>query len=266
MARHDLGKAAPSADLFPRPGATRWPGDLAPRGGGSSIGEVAAPGVDRWYWDYWRRLEIREERRATLRAPCIHWFWSERFNQVEALLFSLASSCERILDYGAGDQRLKQKFLSHGFAGRYETLDPSPDTAPTYATLSQVDGTYDAIFCLEVIEHMSLNEFVLLMDAFGRLLEAGGLLAISTPNPLSIVPMWAADAGHVQQFPLADLTADLVLRGYEIEPYRVKLGPPPRGLARRARFTAKRALCYLLDVDYAEGLLVIGRRASAGKS
>lgn len=215
--------------------------------------------VDKWYRDYWKRLRMREQLQATLRAPCIHWYWSAAMNEVEELLYRRTVGASRILDYGAGDGRLKGKFLMRGFKGQYETLDLSPENPHTYASLAEVVGRYDAIFCLEVIEHMSLNEYVELMDEFRRRLKIGGLLAVSTPNPLCVVPMWSLDAGHIQQFPLADLAADFVIRGYDIEAFRVRLGEAPTGWSRRARFFAQRALCYLLSVDYAHGLLVIGK-------
>jgi hypothetical protein len=106
---------------------------------------------------------------------------------------------------------------------------------------------------------MCLNDYVDLMDEFGNLLSPGGTLIIGTPNPLCVVPMWAGDPGHVQQYPLADLAADFVVRGYEVEAFRVRYGAWPAGLPR-LRFLAMRILCYLLSVDYAHGIVVIGKR------
>jgi 2-polyprenyl-3-methyl-5-hydroxy-6-metoxy-1,4-benzoquinol methylase len=179
-------------------------------------------------------------------------------NEVEELLYTRTEGRNRILDYGAGDGRLKHKFLACGFKGKYETLDISSESLHTYASLAEIVGTYDAIFCLEVIEHMSLNDYVELMDEFQRLLKPCGLLAVSTPNPLCVVPMWAQDAWHIQQFPLADLAADFVIRGYDIEVFRVRLGKH-QDWTRRAKFFIQRVLCYLLNVDYAHGLLIIGK-------
>jgi hypothetical protein len=86
---------------------------------------------------------------------------------------------------------------------------------------------------------------------------------VSTPNPLCVSPMRAADAGHAQQFPLGDLAADFAIRGLSLETYRVLLGPPLRGVAPRLRSLARRVLCYLLGVDHAHGLLVIGTKNGA---
>ncbi|MGD0506347.1 MAG: methyltransferase domain-containing protein [Terriglobales bacterium] len=182
-----------------------------------------------------------------------------QLNEMEQAIFNHTKPASRLLDYGAGDKRLKGKFVSAGFKGRYETLDISAENEHEYSLISQVKGHFDAILCLEVIEHMSLNEYVDLMDEFGKLLSPGGTLIIGTPNPLCVVPMWAGDPGHVQQFPLADLAADFVVRGYEVEAFRVRYGAWPKGLPR-LRFLAMRILCYLLSVDYAQGIVVIGKK------
>jgi|SRR5208282_447318 len=215
--------------------------------------------VDKWYRDYWKRLQAREKLNATLRAPCVNWYWSEDFNPVERLIYGRAKDAHRILDYGAGEERLKRKFITAGFTGQYDTFDLSSEHEHTYGSRELLQAGYDAIFCLEVVEHMTLNDYVNLMDEFDRLLAPGGLLVVSTPNPLCIVPMWSLDAGHIQQFPLADLAADFVVRGYEIEAFRMRLGSPD-GVRRRVRLLLQRALCYLLSTDYAHGQVIMGRK------
>jgi len=215
--------------------------------------------VDKWYRNYWARHQAREVMNRTLRAPCLSCEDCATLNEMEQAIFDHTKDANRLLDYGAGDKRLKGKFLAAGFKGRYETLDLSAEDEHEYVSLSQVEGQFDAILCLEVIEHMSLNDYVDLMDEFGKLLCPGGTLVIGTPNPLCVVPMWAGDAGHVQQYPLSDLAADFVVRGHEVKAFRVRYGAWPKGLPR-LRFLAMRALCYLLSVDYAHGLIVIGKK------
>jgi hypothetical protein len=215
--------------------------------------------VDKWYRNYWARHQAREVMNRTLRARCLSCEDCAQLNEMEQAIFNHTKHARRLLDYGAGDKPLKGKFVSAGFKGRYETLDMSAEDEHEYSSISQVTGQFDAILCLEVIEHMSLNDYVDLMDEFGSLLGLDGTLVIGTPNPLCVVPMWAGDPGHVQQYPLADLAADLVVRGYNVEAFRVRYGAWPNGLAR-LRFLAMRILCYLLSVDYAQGIVVIGKR------
>lgn len=195
----------------------------------------------------------------TLRARCLSCKVGPELNEMEQVIFDRSRHASRLLDFGAGDKTLKTKFLRAGFKGRYETLDLSAEDEHEYSSVFQVTGRFDAILCLEVIEHMTLNDYVDLMNEFGKLLGPEGILIIGTPNPLCVVPMWAGDAGHVQQYPLADLAADFVVRGYKVEAFRVRYGPWPKGLAR-LRFLATRILCYLLSVDYAHGIVVIGKK------
>jgi predicted SAM-dependent methyltransferase len=223
----------------------------------TSLSEKPHSDVDLWYRNYWRRLQAREQVLASIRAPRTHWYWSEGLNEAEEIIFERTDHAARILDFGAGEARLKRKFLAAGYEGEYHTLDLSTEQEHTFYELSQVKGQYDAILCLEVIEHMALNEYVDLMDAFQGLLLPGGILVLSTPNPLCVAPMWALDAGHIQQYPLADLLADFEVRGYQVEAYRICLGRRPSGWPA-IKLMIGRLLCYFLNVDYAQGLLLIG--------
>jgi SAM-dependent methyltransferase len=215
--------------------------------------------VDKWYRNYWARHKAREVMYQTLRAPCLSCEDCVELNEMEQAIFNHTKEANRLLDFGAGDKRLKDKFQAAGFQGRYETLDMSLEDAHEYSSISQITGRFDAILCLEVIEHMSLNDYVDLMDEFDKLLNPDGTLIIGTPNPLCVVPMWAGDPGHVQQYPLADLAADFVVRGYSVEAFRVRYGAWPKGIPK-LRFLAMRVLCYLLSVDYAHGIVVIGKK------
>jgi SAM-dependent methyltransferase len=218
--------------------------------------------VDKWYRDYWARYQERIKLNRTLRARCFSSDQEGGLNEIQKIIFDRTKNAARILDFGAGDNRVKRKFLVAGFKGRYETLDFADSPDHEYSDLSQVQGKVDAIFCLEVIEHMTLNEYVDLMDEFGKLLNPGGFIVIGTPNPLCIVPMWSLDTGHIQQYPMADLAADLVVRGFDVEAFRVWHGPWPKGMRKRLRLFVMRALCYVLSVDYAHGLVVIGKKKS----
>jgi len=219
--------------------------------------------VDKWYRDYWARHKARDVMYQTLRAPCLSCEDRAELNEYEQAIFDRTRHAARLLDFGGGDNRLKRKYLAAGFQGRYETLDISSEEKHEYSSLSEISGKFDAILCLEVIEHISLNDYVDLMDALGSLLNDGGVLVLSTPNPLCVVPMWAGDPGHVQQYPIADLAADLVIRGYQVEAFRVRYGAWPRGITPRLRLLAARALCYILSVDYAHGIVVIGKKPAA---
>ncbi len=211
------------------------------------------------YRHYWRRMELRGQAER-YRAPCLHWYHSEALNPTERVVFDRVRAAGRLLDFGAGDLRVKRKFGAAGFAGRHETLDVSEEFPHDYADLGQVSGRFGAVLCLEVLEHLPLTAFDPVVGRLCELLEPGGVLVISTPNPLCVVSMWARDAGHIQQYPLHDLIAALLARGLAVEPFRVRFVPARPSVSQRLRLLSQRGLCYLLGVDYADGLLVIGTR------
>jgi SAM-dependent methyltransferase len=211
------------------------------------------------YRHYWRRMEFREQAER-YRAPCLRWHHSDGLNPTERVVFDRVRAAGRLLDFGAGDLRLKRKFSAAGFTGRYETLDVSGEFPHEYADLGQVSGLFGAILCLEVLEHLPLTEFDTVVGRLCELLEPGGVLVISTPNPLCVVPMWARDSGHIQQYPLHDLIAALLARDLAVDPFRVRFVPAAPSVSQRLRLLSQRVLCYLLSVDYADGLLVVGTK------
>ena len=132
------------------------------------------------YKDYWRRMAFREEAQR-YRAPCLDWYHTKRLNPAEEVVFERVKGAGRLLDFGAGDLRLKEKFLRAGFRGRYETLDLSEEFPHDYTQIGDVRGRFAAILCLEVIEHMPLASFDPTVTALCDLLEPGGMAVISTP-------------------------------------------------------------------------------------
>jgi 2-polyprenyl-3-methyl-5-hydroxy-6-metoxy-1,4-benzoquinol methylase len=65
--------------------------------------------------------------------------------------------------------------------------------------LPDAAGTFDAIYCLEVIEHLFENQVVNLMARCARLLRPGGRLLLTTPNYRGLWPAleFAMDRAHV---------------------------------------------------------------------
>jgi len=101
----------------------------------------------------------------------------------------------RILDAGAGEQRFK-KFCSHlnyvaqdfaqydgkgNEAGlQTQTWDQSKlDIVSDITAIPEPDASFDAIFCVEVFEH--LPDPVLAIKEFSRLLKPGGALILTAP-------------------------------------------------------------------------------------
>src|ERR1035437_9076283 len=107
---------------------------------------------------------------------------------------------------------------------------------------------------------MPLAEGLVLRDRLLEWLAPGGTLVLSTPNPACILSPFAADETHQHLYPLQDLIAWAMSRGFEVEARRVKLLPERLGLGKRVRLAVQRVLVYFVGPDRADGLLLIARK------
>lgn len=208
---------------------------------------------------YWHRLKLRDTAMA-IPAPCINWQRSESLNQVERLIWDRVHNTSRILDFGSGDQSLRKKFLAAGYAGSYETFDVSPEFPTTYRLASEISGSFDAVICLEVIEHMPMEEGLALRARLLSWVAPGGWLILSTPNPRCIVSPFAADETHRHLYPLHDLLTWSLAVDLQPEARRVRILPDQISWRTRFRSFLQRVLCYAIGADYANGLLIMAHR------
>jgi len=212
---------------------------------------------------YWTRLDLREKA-YDVPAPCISWRRVPGLNEVEALVWATVRGASTLLDYGSGDQSLRRKLLEAGYQGRYETFDLSDEFPTTHRQAEDIRGPFDAVLCLEVIEHLPLEAGMALRDRLVDLLAPGGVLVLSTPNPACVVSPFASDETHLHLYPLRDLVAWARGRGLAVEARRVQVLPPRVSVGLRMRLLARRVLCAILGADRADGLLLICRRPPAG--
>ena len=193
-------------------------------------------------------------------APCIYWQRSESLNEVERLTWQRVKDVDRILDYGAGDQALRQKFLAAGYRGSYETFDVSPEFETTWSDPEAIRGPFGAVLCLEVIEHMRLPEGLALRDRLLSLVKPGGWFVLSTPNPACILSPFSGDETHLHLYPLHDLITWALAAGLDVEARRVKMLPDRVTLKTHVQIAAQRIICYLAGADRADGLILFGQR------
>jgi 2-polyprenyl-3-methyl-5-hydroxy-6-metoxy-1,4-benzoquinol methylase len=102
-----------------------------------------------------------------------------------------------VLDIGAGDLRIMRKLRNAGYTGEYHTQDISAEYSYTYKSLSEVKRTYGTILCLDVIEHLSLQEGLALIDTVVGMLEENGVLILLTANARSINSPLSWDMTHL---------------------------------------------------------------------
>ena len=222
---------------------------------------MSAIGGNTTFGNYWERIRLRE-RAMAIPAPCVTWQRMEAFNEAERIIWDRVKGASRILDFGCGDQSLRKKFLAAGYGGSYETYDASREFPTTWDDPGQIEGPFGAVICLEVIEHMPLSEGLALRDRLLSWVGPGGWLILSTPNPACIVSPFSRDETHVHLYPLHDLLTWALAAGLTPEARRVRLLPERLTLPMRWRILAQRVACYALATDYADGLLLLARRAN----
>ena len=176
-----------------------------------------------------------------------------RPSEAHKLLLEYILSAKSVLDFGAGSLLFKKMAVHNGFKGFYKTLDIGKDASYDYKDISEIQEKFDLILCLEVIEHIPLEEFLQLAGSFKNRLNVNGKLIITTPNIHHINHFWKTDITHIRPYPYTDLCAILDSYGYKnVRIYR---------FAWRTcgffKFLVKRILTRILEVDYATNICVI---------
>jgi hypothetical protein len=211
------------------------------------------------YRTYWQRKEML--RRSFPTFPVRRWWESDGLCEIEQVYFEAARNARSLLDVGAGDLRIQKKFRSAGFRGEYHTQDVGGENRYTYRDLNEVKGRYEAILCLDVLEHLPLVQGLTLVDTMVRLLEPGGTLVIQTPNAAYLPDPRSWDMTHVHVYNLPDLYAYLICEKLEVTGYRVELVGFQEGVVRKLKRAAASYLKQkLLGCDFANNIAVVARR------
>lgn len=158
---------------------------------------------------------------------------STRFRRAAALARVPAGA--RVLDIGAREGGLR-KYLPEDV--KYQGIDIAPEFASeSVLTLDISEGipfpdqSYDAVFCIEVLEHVP-NPFA----AFGeihRVLRDGGVLIVSVPNPYHLKEIvWNVfrtpdRQGHIYSWTRQAMTKLAEMNGFRIHAYGGTYLHPP---------------------------------------
>lgn len=158
---------------------------------------------------------------------------STRFRRAAALARVPAGA--RVLDIGAREGGLR-KYLPEDV--KYQGIDITPEFASESVLTRDIsegipfpDQSYDAVFCIEVLEHVP-NPFA----AFGeinRVLRDGGVLIVSVPNPYHLKEIvWNVfrtpdRQGHIYSWTRQAMTKLAEMNGFRINAYGGTYLHPP---------------------------------------
>jgi 2-polyprenyl-3-methyl-5-hydroxy-6-metoxy-1,4-benzoquinol methylase len=182
------------------------------------------------------------QHRALTEGFVVQRFWHAEKSRMIGK-FSRPQAGERVLDIGCGSGVISDVLRS--FGASVIAVDGNPD-AISYARrtfgdsgiefhLGQVDevsakrGSIDRSYCLEVIEHLYLNQVESLFRRVSDLTRPGGTLTLTTPNYHGVWPAieWTLDLieavphldgdQHVTRFTAKSLRALLEKTGWRVD-------------------------------------------------
>jgi SAM-dependent methyltransferase len=193
-------------------------------------------------------------------ASSARWssIWSFR---VVRFLLDLASQnripVQSVLDVGATD-RLHEPLARERWSGCvYKSFDIDRTNTHDYHEFGDIDQQFDLVLLLEVLEHVPPKVAVELMTQCVKACRPGGYVLASVPNVYT--PGIQLEWTHIAPFHYTDLLGLLSWAGLEVV-----------DAARLYSATRKRRLLHqyllhplhrALDVDYAQSVVALGRKA-----
>jgi len=214
---------------------------------------------DLVYLNYWRRKELLSSKLPIF--PLLKWWVSDDLCQSEELIYSEIRSRDKVLDVGAGDLKIMQKFHQAGYSGVYHTQDIGSEFKYDYASLDEIKHDYSAILCLDVIEHLPLTEGLYLIHQLIDLLSPDGVLIIQTPNARCVRNPLISDITHLHCYNLPDLWSYLTCMGLKVRGYRISFEPQvKRWIKSLSGLIGKYLITRVLGLDYADNIMIIAHK------
>lgn len=152
---------------------------------------------------------------------------------------------QRILDAGAGDGSMVRLLRSRFPQATVQGIDLAPKNDDVIAgdltNMPFADGSYDTLFCMEVIEHVPSADITKILQEAFRVLAPGGSLILTTPYNEALekshveCPNCQAvfhRYGHQQRFLETDIVNFFQVAGFE----SAAVFPVKMARVRRYRF------------------------------
>mgnify|MGYP003393092840 CR=1 FL=1 len=212
------------------------------------------------YRNYWQRKFLVNREKPPF--PITKYWDNEIMSPAELLIFNKVKNCGSLLDFGAGDFRVKNKMLKAGFTGRYFTLDIGHEYQYDFNDLSECQQKFDGILLIDVLEHLDLESGLQLLLKLQQQLSSQGVLIIQTPNAKCLRSPLGTDMTHMQIYNLNDLWAYLSAEGFTCSGYRVVFEIPGTHFLRRCfNWFSHAIISRVLGCDYAENILLIAQKS-----
>ena len=163
----------------------------------------------------------------------------------------------KVLDIGAAGRFMQDVCIQAGKGIDYRSMDVDTTGFHDYYSLEAVQETFDAIFLLDVIEHVSLCEGRALLRRCKELLNPGGSIILTLPNN-NHPTAFASDCTHVTSYRYHEVGGALLAAGFDgLRIFRISA----KGRLKH-RFLAflLTPVLKFLDMDFATGILLVAKR------
>lgn len=207
-------------------------------------------------WSYLKsgRTEATKNLPLILSLPLI--------NSYRELLIDHVEEGMSLLDVGANDRRL-YNYITEKTHKKiiYESYDIDNSLFHDYYNIDEIKKKFDIITMFEVVEHMEIDEIKKVFCKVRDILNDGGLFFVSTPNVYHPVRFWR-DSSHITPFAYDELVGLLISANFsDFRVYRIKKNMKFKDLFR---YWLYKPLIKLLGIDFAPGIVVIGKAGLNG--
>ncbi len=163
----------------------------------------------------------------------------------------------RLLDVGAAGERLRTSLEARGRKVAYESLEPDPAARADHRSFETVEPGVDVVVCLEVLEHLDLDDVRRTLEAIRGVLVPGGTLVLSVPNVFR-PHEFLRDATHRTPLCWDQLVAFVERAGLGVSFVgRGHAAPPLKRFVQRVLFGW---LFRLIGIDYARQIVLVATR------
>lgn len=212
------------------------------------------------YLNYWKRKEFCLKTVPSTRIS----FWVDSDGSPsENLIDEIILKGKSVLDFGAGNLKVKKRLERKGYEGKYFSYDSGEEFEYSYSEPSFIDRKFDTILFIDVIEHLDLEAGLKLTMELLDLLNPGGELVLQTPNGKCIRNHLGSDMTHKQLYSINDLYSYFMAQDYQVLNYRVCFDLKRLSLLTKIRtFLGRLITAKLIGVDYADNILLRIKKSS----
>ncbi|MDI6764002.1 MAG: methyltransferase domain-containing protein [Thermodesulfobacteriota bacterium] len=164
---------------------------------------------------------------------------------------------EAVLEIGAFNRELGERIKKHYSRIQYKSMDIDPTYLHDYASLEEIEETFDMILLFEVIEHLNREKGRGLARKIYEILKPGGRVILTTPNVYTPGQYWK-DVSHETPYHYEELGGLFLSEGFEsIEMYRLFSEPFLRYFFRVCLCSP---LFHFLGIDFTRSILIVARK------